>query len=76
MLWIENFRRVFTMIEKKANWNAIGAVAAILSLIAGLAYNYTDLFFSTGDFSPADVETHGDQSPAVIGNSGNVSISN
>ena len=64
------------MTEGKTNWGAIGAVAGVLSLLTGLAYNYTEIFVGTGDFSPATVETSGDQSPAIIGNTGNVTIDN
>lgn len=64
------------MARKELNWGAIGAIAAVISILAGIAYSVSDLFLNSGDKAPVSVETQGDNSPAVVGNSGDVEINN
>ncbi|WP_172300129.1 hypothetical protein [Pseudoruegeria sp. HB172150] len=64
------------MSEKGVHWNAIAAIAAIVSILGGIAYGVSEFYFGARVASPADVRTEGDNSPAIVGNTGNVKIGN
>ncbi len=64
------------MAGKSTNWNAIAAIAAVVSILGGIAYSVSSLFVNLQNNEPPSVETQGDNSPAIVGNSGDVKINN
>ena len=64
------------MAGKATNWNAIAAIAAVVSVLGGIAFSFSDLFFGAQDNGSVAVETQGNDSPAIVGNTGRVEINN
>ncbi|QPJ60818.1 MAG: hypothetical protein G3M70_02510 [Candidatus Nitronauta litoralis] len=58
--------------KKKINWNAIAAIAGIISVLVAVGFGVNQIL-SEEKTSPS-IQTSGDNSPVIYGNKGNVDV--
>ncbi len=58
--------------KKKINWNAIAAIAGILSVLIAVGLGVNQILSEKKQ--PPSIQTSGDNSPVIYGNKGNVDV--